>query len=70
MLSKDQLAELERLVRELSDDALSKLKSGNIEGVRDRLSREIDPDLIAEHDEMKEIIKAEFRRRNDRRRRK
>lgn len=62
-LSKEQKEYLEGLCRKLSDDALLKLKKGNIEGIKDFNTKLIDPDLIEEHKEMKEIIKREFNRR-------
>ena len=63
-LSKQQLERLKDLCEKLSLDALLKLKKGNIEGIKDFNNKEIDPDLIAEHKEMKEIIKKAINKKN------
>ncbi|MDP2302072.1 MAG: hypothetical protein Q8N03_06585 [Ignavibacteria bacterium] len=56
-LSADQIDYLEKLCLSLSLDSLVQLKKGNIKGIKDFDTKMIDPDLIAEHKEMKEIIK-------------
>lgn len=63
-LSQEQKDYLIKLCNELSIDALLKLKKGNIKGIKDFNTKLIDPLLIAEHEEMKEILKECIRRRN------
>jgi len=63
-LSKNQKDYLSNLCEIHSIDDLLKLKKGNIEGIRDFNTKLIDPDLIAEHKEMKEIIKKAINKKN------
>lgn len=56
-LSLQQKEYLENLCATLSLESLVELKKGNIKGIKDFNTKLIDPDLIAEHKEMKEIIK-------------
>ena len=56
-LSVQQIEYLEKLCTELSIKSLVELKKGNIKGIKDFNTKLIEPDLIAEHLEMKEIIK-------------
>ena len=63
-LSREQKENLKQLCRDLSLNSLVELKKGNIEGIKDFNTKLIDPDLIREHKEMKEIIKKEIMKRN------
>lgn len=63
-LTEEQKDYLRKLCKTLSLDALVKLKKGNIEGIKDFDTKKIDPYLIKEHEEMKEIIKEEINLRN------
>jgi len=63
-LSKEQKEHLNQLCKDLSLNNLVELKKGNIEGIKDFNTKLIDPDLIVEHNEMKEIIKKEIMKRN------
>ncbi len=63
-LTTDQRKYLTDLCKTLSTDSLLKLKKGNIAGIKDFDTKKIDPDLIEEHKEMKEIIKKEINIRN------
>lgn len=56
-LSEEQKIYLDYLCKDLSLDALVKLKKGNIRGIKDFNTKIIDPDLIKENMEMKEILK-------------
>lgn len=56
-LSNDQIEYLNFLGRTASIDSLVDLKKGNIKGIKDFDTKKIDPALIAEHAEMKEILK-------------
>lgn len=56
-LSENQKIYLENLCSSLSLDSLVQLKKGNIKVIKDFDTKMIDFDLIAEHKEMKEIIK-------------
>lgn len=57
--------DIEDFLKTLSDDALSKLKNGNIRGIKDFETKAIDEGLNEEHDIMKELIKKEINRRNN-----
>lgn len=63
-LSQEQRDYLTKLCNELSIDSLLQLKKGNIKGIKDFDTKLIDPLLIIEHEEMKEILKECSRRRN------
>jgi len=63
-LSQEQKEYLTILCNELSIDSLLQLKKGNIKGIKDFNTKLIDPALIEEHEEMKEILKECIRRRN------
>ena len=63
-LSKKQVKYLNTLCEKLSINALVSLKKGNIEGIKDFNTKLIDPDLIEEHKEMKEIIKKWINKKN------
>jgi hypothetical protein len=63
-LSEEQKHYLNHLCDTLSINALVELKKGNIEGIKDFNTKLIDPNLIAEHEEMKEILKECINRRN------
>ena len=56
-LSEEQKKYLESLCSKASLDELIKLKKGNIEGIKDFKTKLIDPELIIEHEDMKEILK-------------
>ena len=56
-LSNEQRDYLESLGQVLSIESLVELKKGNIAGIKDFNTKLIDPDLINENKEMKEILK-------------
>jgi len=59
--------EIEKYLQTLPDANLGQLKKGNIEGIKDFITKGLDEGLIEEHKLMKEIIKKEFRRRQNQR---
>ncbi len=59
MLSEDQVRQTTELLRVMSQDGLSKLKAGSIEGSRDNFTKITAPDLLIEHRHFKELVKEE-----------
>lgn len=64
-LLKGREKELKAYFENLSDEILEKLKKGNIEGIKDFITKGLDNGLIEEHKLMKELIKKEFNRRQN-----
>lgn len=63
-LYEKQLKELKRICSKLSLENLVNLKIGNIKGIKNIRTKELDIELIRQHKEMKEIIKKEINKRN------
>lgn len=64
-LSSEQRCTLNEMLPLLSEEGLQKLKTGNVEGVRDQITQALDPRLIREHEEMRKAIQAELEKRKN-----